>query len=97
MLAASYLALSVAPAVRHVKLELIPGPNAESGSHVQDLLMATKSLSAAQARKAELQQFRYVVLALPREVCLERITGFDATGAQMFSAATGECGGEGDR
>lgn len=89
--AATYLALSVAPAVRRVELDLVPGPNAGTGSRAQHLLVDTKSLSAAQGRKAELKQFRYVALALPREVCLAQVAGFDADGAQMFSAPTGEC------
>ena len=95
--AASYMAMSFAPTIRRVELELVPRSSTGSGSGVQHLRMGTKSLSAAQARKAQLQQFRYVVLAIPREVCLERVTGFDAAGAQVLSAATGECGGEGDR
>jgi hypothetical protein len=95
--AASYMAMSFAPTIRRVELELVPRSSTGSGSGVQHLRMGTKSLSAAQARKAQLQQFRYVVLAIPREVCLERVTGFDAAGAQVLSAATGECGGGGDR
>ena len=93
--AATYMAMSVAPTIRRVELGLVPGSNTGSGSQAQHLLVETKSLSAAQARKAQLQQFRYVAVALPREVCLARVAGFDADGAQVFSAATRECGGEG--
>lgn len=90
--AASYMAMSVAPPIRHVELKLVPRLNSESGSHAQDLSIPTKSLSAAQGRKAGLKQFRFVALAIPRDVCLAQVTGFDAAGTQVFSAVTGECG-----
>lgn len=51
VVAATYLALSVAPTIRQVELELVPGPNSGSVSRAQELLMETKSLSVAQSRR----------------------------------------------
>jgi hypothetical protein len=81
---ASYTALSVAQNISRVELGLVPGPNV-----VRD----TKMLSAAQARKSHLDRFRYLALALPRVVCISSISGFDALGVEVFSAAMDECDG----
>jgi hypothetical protein len=48
-------------------------------------------LSRRQAEKSHLPRFRYLAAALPYDVCIEGIRGFDEAGRKILDASTGEC------
>lgn len=68
--------------VSRVYVELSPGPS--SGKK-------TRMLSVAQANKARVHQFRYLAFSVSRNACLVRMTGFTASGAQVFQTPERRC------
>lgn len=52
----------------------------------------TRLLSRAQAKKARVEQVRYAIAALAKEVCLADVEGWDAMGVSVFKDEIGEEG-----
>lgn len=76
------LGMTLARNVRRVTMVFAPGPPVGS---------VTRELSTAQAAKARVHVFRYVVLSLPREACLRSVSGFDQLGNEVISAPSTNC------
>jgi hypothetical protein len=68
--------------IERLKLELFPGPAQTR---------RTRLLSTAQARKARVEQFRYLAFDVARAVCLERIVGFSSLGEQLLDSELESC------
>jgi hypothetical protein len=78
----SVTAVAVGLDVDRVVLDLEPGPFQGR---------KTRLLTPAQAAKAHVGQFRYVVLPINRKACLRSLSGFSASGDQLFATASGGC------
>ena len=78
----SFTGMTFAPEVARVRIEVEPGPA---------VALQTQYLSARQSKEAHVRRFRYVAFALPRDVCLGRLTGFDDSGAVVLEADFTEC------
>ncbi len=76
------LGIGVAAGVAKLTVSLEPGPMASGRTH---------TLSRRLAAKSRLGPFRYLALAVDRNVCVARMAGFDAKGHRVFSAEPGEC------
>jgi hypothetical protein len=81
-LGSTVMAMTVSLDVREVKLQLHPGPS---------LVLSTKLLSKAQAKKARVRPFRYVALSLARNVCVSGVTGLNAMGNQVLDSELRSC------
>lgn len=75
-------AASFSPIVDKVRFEVEPGPPVEEITHY---------LSVAKARKAHMERFRYAILILDRNVCINRIVGFDNAGSTVLNVSGEEC------
>jgi hypothetical protein len=78
----AFIGMTVAMEVVKVRLELEPGP---------DITRQTDYLTRSQGKRTHLQRFRYLVLGLPRDVCIRNVTGFNALGNVILNADTDEC------
>lgn len=76
------IGLTLAPSVVRVKMTLSRGP---------DLSLNTKLLSAQQAEKAKVRQFRYVVRGFTRKACLKSLRGVSETGSTLFQTTPQGC------
>jgi hypothetical protein len=76
------LAMTLAPSVAQVTVHLRPGPSRT---------LHTRLLSAKQAVKAHVRQFRYVVLALGHRSCVASVTGYNFAGVQVVSSPARSC------
>ena len=82
---AAVIAMSFSSNVYRVEIEVSPGP---------DLRLRTKLLSAAQAAKAKVDQFRFTAFHLLRQgkrACITRVKGFDRQGIQLFEDTHRAC------
>jgi hypothetical protein len=78
----TFLGLSVASSVRSVTLTVEPG---------KSIFRKTRLLSAQQGTKAHLMQFRYLAIAVPRNICISHIAAQDFLGNVVIDADGNEC------
>jgi hypothetical protein len=78
----SVIGFAVGAEVNELSLDLRPG---------RMLRRRTRLLSQQQAHKARLQQFRYLTVSLARKVCVNQVSGFSDSGAEVISTAPSEC------
>jgi hypothetical protein len=72
----------VAEGVTTVALEVNPGPPVKAN---------TRRLSDVQARKARILPVTYLATGIRRDVCLERVSGFDKAGAEVLRTSRQNC------
>lgn len=75
--------IGVPPKVTRVLVEIRPRP---SQSRV------TRMLSAKDAMKARVGQFRFVAFAVARRACVVSVAGYDSSGAQVLHPQAHSCG-----
>lgn len=75
------VALAFAPAARRIRFTF------PDGSHETTRLRA---LNPRQARKTQLERFRYTAFAVPGGWCYEELASFNARGAKLWSAGEDE-------
>lgn len=68
--------------VRQVRLTMNSGP---------DVVRQARLLSATQAEKAHVRQFRFLAFDLGRRACVEAVTAFDAGGHEVLSTPRESC------
>jgi hypothetical protein len=78
----SFHAMTFAPEVSGVRVEVAPGPSVG---------LMTKYLSVKKSKKSHLAQFRYVTFSLLRDICLDSVTGFNDDGDVVLDADFNEC------
>lgn len=76
------MGLSFSPEVNRVRLLYASGGQS---------LQRTKMFNAKQQGKTGLGEFRYLALGMQRDLCVARVTGYDATGAELFEEDTELC------
>jgi hypothetical protein len=74
--------MTAASSVRQVELRLSDG---------RQLKLATKLLSAKQATKAKVGQFRFIAVGLEKRGCLESTRGLSSSGEALFETAPAHC------
>lgn len=75
-------ALSFARSIRKVQLTFSTGGV---------LSRRTRELNSQQQKKARLASFRYIVLSMQKDLCVESIVGFDEHGSSLLDAQTEIC------
>jgi hypothetical protein len=78
----SVLAATFAPSVVKVRLQVEPG---------KAILRHTSILDKTRQNKGRVASLRYIALAVARDMCVGRITGYDRGGHVILRADTGEC------
>lgn len=78
----TFIGMSIRANIANVIIEVEPGAS---------ITRSTRYLSEAQSKKAHLVRFRYLAVALNREVCVRRIVAKDLIGNSVVNADTGEC------
>ena len=78
----TFLGMSIAASVRSVTLTVEPGGSVSR---------KTQLLSSRQSAKAHLAPFRYVALAIPRNICVDHIVATDFLGSIVIDADGNEC------
>lgn len=76
------IGMVVSKSVSRVSINVNPVPK---------VVRRTRYLSVSQARKARIQRFRYVALAIPRDVCLMGVEGFDIGGRRVLNTGLDPC------
>lgn len=76
------LAATFAPSVVKVRLQVEPG---------KAIVRHTSILDKPRQRKGRVAPLRYMALAVSRDICVKRITGYDRTGRVIVNADTTEC------
>lgn len=56
-----------------------------------EMQQRTRLFNAKQMKKTSLARFRYIALGLQRDVCVQEIVGYGATGTELFSKQTNLC------
>lgn len=82
LLGETEMALSFSPGITSVKLTLSNG---------EALGRKTNIFKRSQRRRAHLVRFRYLAVALDRDRCVETVTGFNQSGAEVFESDTEQC------
>lgn len=78
----SVLAATIAPSVVKVRLQVEPG---------KTIIRHTSILDKTRQNKGRVAPLRYIALAVARDICVGRITGYDRGGHVILRADTGEC------
>lgn len=78
----SIIGMTLAADVTRVKLDLNPG---------KDISLRTRLLNPAQARKARVEQFRYLAFGLARSACIAAVSGFGLDGETLFKTTRYSC------
>jgi hypothetical protein len=74
--------LAVGSEVVKVQVDLEPGGT---------IVRQTRLLSRRQAAKAHVERFRYLVVAMRRDVCLKHIEGYDRSGVLILDVPLEGC------
>ena len=60
-------------------------------SNATEMAHRTRLFNAKQMVKTGLAKFRYIAIGLQRDVCVQEVVGYSATGGQLFSRQTDLC------
>lgn len=78
----SFISMVLPSNVRRVRLGVEPG---------EDVVRSTSFLGERRQTKAHLGPLRYVAFALPKDICVDSITGYTQGGRVVLNADAAEC------